>query len=106
MGGSYTKFKVKQSGNYYSGYYSDTKDVNFYTANLELTPIRYNVGKIDFAGAIQFGGARSEDYSNSDTFFYGASVTASLNKQVGISLDTKVSDNFNSMNTISMVGYY
>jgi hypothetical protein len=42
----------------------------------------------------------------SNAFFYGAAASLNWNQKIGLSLDTKVSKEFDSMNSISVVGYY
>lgn len=107
IGGSYANFKVKRNYTSETYSYSDTVDVDHYTTFVEITPIRYGLSEFDLAAALLMGAAQNTYFTEYKTsFFYGASVTASFNKQLGINFNTKISKEVDSLNTVSLVGYY
>ncbi len=102
VGTSYTNFKSDDTS--YSGSY--TNNLDYLSAYAALTPIRYNIANFDISGSILAGAAHQEPSNGGSPLFYGAGLTVSVNKQIGLSLETKVSRSYSSLNTLSLVGYY
>lgn len=105
IGASYTDFKVS-----HAYYYSNFTSMRIGSAYAEIIPVQYEFSKVKFMGAIQMGSqtnfATTPEEGKRSDFFYGAALTASLNQQIGLSLDTKVSSEYKSMNSFSLIGYY
>lgn len=112
-GASFTRLRNETLNDFgdYSYKYSSTS--NLITAYAEFTPFQYNYKQLDLNGSILAGAIAT---TNNSLPFYGAALSISLNKQIGISVDTKVSvvdsthdsdtDVIQSMNQISLIGYY
>jgi len=115
VGASYANIKTERTTNEYD-YYSETnfeakysENANLFTSSLEVTPIRYDYKDVAFGASLLMGMISVKD----TVPFYGAAMTVSLNKQIGISLDTKVriqnpksNSQLDSLNQLSLVGYY
>jgi len=112
---SFANMKNEYSVSEYD-YYSETsfdskysENVNVYTGALEITPMRYDYKDVAFSASLLLGAISGKDTGP----FYGAAMTVSLNKQIGVSLDTKVrikttkaNSQLDALNQISLVGYY
>ena len=100
VGAQYTNFKYDEAD---SG-----EGFDVLALQGQATPISYTNKKMEFGCSLLAGFAPniSRYDSKKQSFYYGAALTAKFNQQIGVSLDTKVSKDFNSINGLSLVGYY
>ncbi len=98
----YTEFKT------FDQEFQTHSDLHLLNSFVSLTPIHYDFGNMQFLGGLQVG-LSSADFSNNSNnsgFYYGASAALNIENQVGFSIETKTSRLFDTVNTLSMIGYY
>ncbi len=72
-----------------------------------LTPIRYKISNVEFTAAVQAGMISANFYQAANVAdFFGAQFGVNFENQIGLRLGTKIGSSIDSINTLSLVGYY
>ena len=116
LGATYSKMKVEHSYVSYDEYtnerteYKSSESLNVMTADLGITPIRYEYKDVQFAGSVLLG---ASGIGTDVGPYYGAGLIVSLNQEIGVGFNTKVRVNnpkieneFETLNEVSLVGYF
>lgn len=106
VGGTFTEYKVTQDG---SGMrFSDT--IDSLAGFAEFKPIRYTFEHEMSLQASLLAGLlfqrQLNERNQSSPFFYGAALTMAFNNQIGGRVEMQVSREFQSLTSVSVVGYY
>lgn len=77
----------------------------------EVSPIRYKIGAVTLVGSGAYGILSNRGYGDGTTGgridgFVSAALTVNLENKIGLRLETKSHNNFASLSTVSLVGYY
>lgn len=106
VGGGLSLLKTEAKGSTAFGGYSSNYTREILYGYVEGTPIRHHIDNMMLTGSASVGLMSSAGARSGPNLYFGAAFGLALNHQTGVRLDTKVSPDFNSLNTLSLVGYY